>query len=71
MKTKEAIKILHKMESDEAIVKISMKDFNEAVAAGKKALLCWLWMSGAIKSGMSDKEIMKVVRQGFVEAADE
>lgn len=70
MKTKKAIEILHKMEVDEAIIKISMKDFNEAVAAGKKALMCWLWMSGAIKAGMSDEEIMKVVRQGFLEASE-
>ncbi len=71
MKAKEAIKILHNMEVDEAIIKVSMKDFNEAVAAGKKALMCWLWISGAIKAGMSDEEIMKVVRQGFAEATDE
>lgn len=71
MKIKKAIKTLYKIESDEAIIKVSMKDFNDAIAAGRKALMCWLWMCNSVKAGLSDEEIMKVVRKGFVEAIDE
>lgn len=67
MKTERAIKILHKFEIDE----IETEKLYGAINAGKKALMCWLWMSRAIKAGMSDEEIMKVVRQGFLEATDE
>ena len=73
MKIKKAIKTLYKyeLEADKTIVKVSMKDFNDAIAAGRKALMCWLWMCKSVEAGMSDKEIMKVVRKGFLEANDE
>ena len=71
MKVKKAIKILHEWETKQSDFSFGLDEFEEATNAGKKALMCWLWMSGAIKAGMSDEEIMKVVRHGFLEATDE
>lgn len=71
MKAKKAITILHEWEIKQSGFSFGQGEFDEAVNEGKKAIMCWLWMSGAIKAGMSDEEIMKVVRQGFLEATDE
>jgi hypothetical protein len=70
MKTKKAIEILSKCETGNTYW-VDPKDIDEALRAGKKALMCWLWMSKSVKAGLSDEEIMKVVRKGFVEAVDE
>lgn len=71
MTAKRAIAILHEWEIKQSGFSFVQREFEQAANEGKKALLCWLWMCGAINAGMSDEEIMKVVRQGFAEAADE
>lgn len=70
MKIKKAIKTLYKCEIGE-INNVPNKDIDKAINAGRKALMCWLWMRKSVEAGLSDEDIMKVVRQGFLEAADE
>ena len=70
MKIKKTISILHEWENKQSGFSFGQSEFDEAVNEGKKALLCWLWMCKAVEAGLSDKDIMKVIRKGFMEALE-